>query len=59
MRALVERSIEIFFFFVGGLEEQAGKVIIERVGQCISGSVAHLVECGKVLKLFFVLLWRL
>ncbi|KAJ0972021.1 hypothetical protein J5N97_019980 [Dioscorea zingiberensis] len=49
----------MFFFFVGGLEQQAGRVISERVGRCIRcGSAADLVEREKVLKLFFVPVWR-
>ncbi|KAH7685429.1 hypothetical protein IHE45_04G038500 [Dioscorea alata] len=49
----------MFFFFVGGLEQQAGRVIAERAGRCIRcGSAADLVESEKVLKLFFVPVWR-
>ncbi|XP_038988832.1 uncharacterized protein LOC113462447 [Phoenix dactylifera] len=49
----------MFFFFVGGLEQQAGRVLKESAGRCIRcGSYADLVEYEKVLKLFFVPVWR-
>ncbi|XAR55564.1 hypothetical protein NMG60_11035673 [Bertholletia excelsa] len=49
----------MFFFFVGGLQQQAGQVLKSGAGRCINcGSIADLVECEKVLKLFFVPVWR-
>uniref|UniRef100_A0A7C8YMF6 Zinc-ribbon 15 domain-containing protein n=1 Tax=Opuntia streptacantha TaxID=393608 RepID=A0A7C8YMF6_OPUST len=49
----------MFFFFVGGLEQQAGQVLKRGVGRCINcGSNLNLVEYEKVLKLFFVPVWR-
>ncbi|KAK6115583.1 hypothetical protein DH2020_007852 [Rehmannia glutinosa] len=49
----------MFFFFVGGLEQQARQVLKSGVGRCIAcGSRADLVEYEKVLKLFFVPVWR-
>ncbi|KAG8389749.1 hypothetical protein BUALT_Bualt01G0011000 [Buddleja alternifolia] len=49
----------MFFFFVGGLEQQARQVLQSAAGRCIAcGSRADLVEYEKVLKLFFVPVWR-
>ena len=49
----------MFFFFVGSLEQQAGRVLESGAGRCIRcGSTADLVEPEKVLKLFFVPVWR-
>lgn len=49
----------MFFFFAGGLEQQVGQVLKSGVGRCINcGSKADLVEYEKVLKLFFVPVWR-
>ncbi|XP_073290081.1 uncharacterized protein [Primulina huaijiensis] len=49
----------MFFFFVGGLEQQATRVLKSGAGKCIAcGSRADLVEYEKVLKLFFVPVWR-
>ncbi|MED6208652.1 hypothetical protein PIB30_047245 [Stylosanthes scabra] len=49
----------MFFFFAGGLEQQVRQVLISGVGRCINcGSRADLVEYEKVLKLFFVPVWR-
>ncbi|KAH6789101.1 zinc-ribbon domain protein [Perilla frutescens var. frutescens] len=49
----------MFFFFVGGLEQQAKQVLKSGVGRCIAcGLPADLVEYEKVLKLFFVPVWR-
>lgn len=49
----------MFFFFVGGFEQQARQVLKSGVGRCIAcGSPADLVEYEKVLKLFFVPVWR-
>ncbi|KAG0488030.1 hypothetical protein HPP92_006841 [Vanilla planifolia] len=61
---LGERSIEqlrysMFFFFVGGIEQQAGRVLKDAAGRCIRcGGSADLVDYEKVLKLFFVPVWR-
>ncbi|KAF5749034.1 hypothetical protein HS088_TW04G00995 [Tripterygium wilfordii] len=49
----------MFFFFVGGLEQQVRQVLKSGAGRCIRcGSRADLVEYEKVLKLFFVPVWR-
>ncbi|XP_010242814.1 PREDICTED: uncharacterized protein LOC104587062 [Nelumbo nucifera] len=49
----------MFFFFVGGVEQQVSKVLKAGAGRCINcGSVADLVEYEKVLKMFFVPVWR-
>ncbi|GFP84326.1 hypothetical protein PHJA_000576300 [Phtheirospermum japonicum] len=49
----------MFFFFVGGLEQQARQVLKSGAGRCIAcGSRADLVEYEKILKLFFVPVWR-
>ncbi|XP_022861458.1 uncharacterized protein LOC111381846 [Olea europaea var. sylvestris] len=49
----------MFFFFVGGLEQQARQVLKSGAGRCIAcGSPADLVDYEKVLKLFFVPVWR-
>ncbi|KAL6504542.1 hypothetical protein OROGR_026465 [Orobanche gracilis] len=49
----------MFFFFVGGLEQQARQVLKRGAGRCIAcGSRADLVEYENVLKLFFVPVWR-
>ncbi|KAL8459501.1 hypothetical protein ACS0TY_036839 [Phlomoides rotata] len=49
----------MFFFFAGGLEQQATQILKKGVGRCIAcGSRADLVEYEKVLKLFFVPVWR-
>ncbi|XP_020581353.1 uncharacterized protein LOC110025286 [Phalaenopsis equestris] len=49
----------MFFFFVGGLEQQAGRVLQEAAGRCVRcGGITDLVDREKVLKLFFVPLWR-
>ncbi|KAI6690912.1 hypothetical protein NL676_027740 [Syzygium grande] len=49
----------MFFFFVGGLEQQATRVLKSGAGRCVAcGSRADLVEYDKVLKLFFVPVWR-
>ncbi|XP_074568002.1 uncharacterized protein LOC141824591 [Curcuma longa] len=45
----------MFFFFVGGIEQQAGRVLKEAAGRCARcSSTADLVETENVLKLFFV-----
>lgn len=49
----------MFFFFVGGLEQQVSRVLNSGAGRCIScGSSADLVDYDKVLKLFFVPVWK-
>eukprot|EP00268_Persea_americana_P045242 TRINITY_DN4604_c1_g1_i1.p1 TRINITY_DN4604_c1_g1~~TRINITY_DN4604_c1_g1_i1.p1 ORF type:complete len:114 (+),score=12.81 TRINITY_DN4604_c1_g1_i1:378-719(+) len=49
----------MFFFFVGGVEQQVRQVLKSGVQRCIRcGSAADLVEYEKVLKLFFVPVWR-
>ncbi|KAF4370459.1 uncharacterized protein LOC115724712 [Cannabis sativa] len=49
----------MFFFFVGGVEQQVRQVLKYGAGRCIScGSTADLVHYDKVLKLFFVPTWR-
>ncbi|KAI4307268.1 hypothetical protein L6164_030472 [Bauhinia variegata] len=49
----------MFFFFAGGLEQQVRQVLKSSVGRCINcASPADLVEYEKVLKLFFVPVWR-
>ncbi|XP_052190945.1 uncharacterized protein LOC127800398 [Diospyros lotus] len=49
----------MFFFFVGGLEQQVRQVLKSGAGRCINcGSPADLVDYEKVLKLFFVPVWR-
>ncbi|RYR49802.1 hypothetical protein Ahy_A07g036319 isoform A [Arachis hypogaea] len=49
----------MFFFFAGGLEQQVRQVLKSGVGRCINcGTRADLVEYEKVLKLFFVPVWR-
>ncbi|KAG7980738.1 hypothetical protein I3843_05G199100 [Carya illinoinensis] len=49
----------MFFFFVGGVEQQVRQVLTYGAGKCIAcRSPANLVEYEKVLKLFFVPVWR-
>jgi hypothetical protein len=49
----------MFFFFVGGVEQGAGQVLKEAAARCLRcGGTADLVETEKVLKLFFVPVWR-
>ncbi|KAJ1376411.1 Zinc-ribbon 15 [Sesbania bispinosa] len=49
----------MFFFFVGGIEQQVRQVLKSGVGRCINcSSRTDLVEYDKVLKLFFVPVWR-
>ncbi|XP_057442688.1 uncharacterized protein LOC130734340 [Lotus japonicus] len=49
----------MFFFFAGGIEQQVRQVVKSGVGRCINcSSRADLVEYDKVLKLFFVPVWR-
>ncbi|KAF8411768.1 hypothetical protein HHK36_004326 [Tetracentron sinense] len=49
----------MFFFFVGGVEQQVCQVLKTGADRCIRcGSRADLVDYEKVLKLFFVPVWR-
>ncbi|XP_050230340.1 uncharacterized protein LOC126679365 [Mercurialis annua] len=49
----------MFFFFAGGVEQQVSRVLKSGVGRCINcGSMADLVEYDKVVKLFFVPVYR-
>ncbi|XP_057973731.1 uncharacterized protein LOC131161784 [Malania oleifera] len=49
----------MFFFFVGGVEQQVRRVLKSGAGRCVMcQSPADLVEYEKVLKLFFVPVWR-
>ncbi|XP_022939102.1 uncharacterized protein LOC111445104 [Cucurbita moschata] len=49
----------MFFFFVGGLEQQVRQLLKSSAGRCINcNSPADLVNYEKVLKLFFVPVWR-
>ncbi|CAN0892364.1 hypothetical protein LINGRAHAP2_LOCUS17495 [Linum grandiflorum] len=49
----------MFFFFAGGVSQQVRQVLKQNAGKCIScGSPADLVDYDKVLKLFFVPVWR-
>jgi len=49
----------MFFFFVGGVEQGAGRLLKEAAGRCLRcGGTADLVETEKALKLFFVPVWR-
>ena len=44
----------MFFFFVGGVEQGAGRLLKEAAGRCLRcGGTADLVETEKALKLFF------
>ncbi|CAH8254670.1 unnamed protein product [Arabidopsis lyrata] len=49
----------MFFFFVGGVGQQVRQVLKSGAGTCIRcGSEADLVDYDKVLKLFFIPVWR-
>ncbi|KAL2892969.1 hypothetical protein RDABS01_008878 [Bienertia sinuspersici] len=49
----------MFFFFVGGIEQQIGQVLKSGVSKCINcGSKADLVTSENVLKVFFVPVWK-
>nr|XP_043613821.1 uncharacterized protein LOC122585763 [Erigeron canadensis] len=49
----------MFFFFVGGVTQEVRQVIKQEAGRCINcRSPADLVETNKVLKLFFVPVYR-
>ncbi|XP_060673170.1 uncharacterized protein LOC132803733 [Ziziphus jujuba] len=49
----------MFFFFYGGVEQQIRQVLKYGAGRCIAcRSPADLVEYEKVLKAFFVPVWR-
>ncbi|GAB4844173.1 hypothetical protein Ancab_037539 [Ancistrocladus abbreviatus] len=57
--AKVDPRRDMFFFVVGGLEQQVRQVLKRGVARCIiCGSPADLVDYDKVLKLFFVPVWR-
>ncbi|XP_077241471.1 zinc-ribbon domain protein [Tasmannia lanceolata] len=49
----------MFFFFVGGIEQQVRQVLQAKAVRCIRcGSYADLVQYENVLKLFFIPVWR-
>ncbi|KAL6296809.1 hypothetical protein ACE6H2_004951 [Prunus campanulata] len=49
----------MFFFFAGGVEQQVRQVLKSSAGRCIvCRSPADLVDYEKVLKVFFVPVWR-
>ncbi|KNA24514.1 hypothetical protein SOVF_015100 [Spinacia oleracea] len=49
----------MFFFFVGGVEQQVGQVLKTGISRCIScNSKADLVKYDNVLKVFFVPVWK-
>ncbi|EEF48339.1 uncharacterized protein LOC8274069 [Ricinus communis] len=49
----------MFFFFAGGVEQQVSRVLKSGVGRCVNcGSMADLVEYEKVLKLFFIPVYK-
>ncbi|XP_076956349.1 uncharacterized protein LOC143631470 [Bidens hawaiensis] len=49
----------MFFFFVGGVTQEVRNVLKQEAGRCINcRSPADLVDTNKVLKLFFVQVWR-
>ncbi|KAJ0024983.1 hypothetical protein Pint_08177 [Pistacia integerrima] len=49
----------MIFFFVGGVNQQVSQVLKSGAGRCINcGSRADLVEYEKVLKVFFVPVWK-
>ncbi|BAT82031.1 hypothetical protein LR48_Vigan07g185400 [Vigna angularis] len=49
----------MFFFFVGGLQQEVRQVLKSGVSKCTyCGSSVDLVNTEKVLKLFFVPVWR-
>ncbi|CAI0393134.1 unnamed protein product [Linum tenue] len=50
----------MFFFFAGGVNQQVRRVLKQGAGRCIScaSPAVDLVEYDKVLKLFFVPVWR-
>ncbi|XP_021743713.1 uncharacterized protein LOC110709776 [Chenopodium quinoa] len=49
----------MFFFFVGGVEQQVGQVLKSGISKCINcGSKADLVQYDNVLKVFFVPVWK-
>ena len=50
---------KMFFFFVGGVEQGAGRLLKEAAGRCLRcGGTADRVETEKALMLFFVPVWR-
>ncbi|KAG4954320.1 hypothetical protein AAZX31_14G134900 [Glycine max] len=50
----------MFFFFVGGLQQEIRQVLKSGVGKCTfcANNRVDLVNYDKVLKLFFVPVWR-
>ncbi|KAL4592938.1 hypothetical protein LXL04_005946 [Taraxacum kok-saghyz] len=49
----------MFFFFAGGVTQEVRQVLKQEAGRCINcRSPADLVDTNKVLKLFFVPVWR-
>ncbi|XP_076929724.1 uncharacterized protein LOC143594257 [Bidens hawaiensis] len=49
----------MFFFFLGGVTQEVRNVLKQEAGRCINcRSPADLVDTNKVLKLFFVPVWR-
>ncbi|QCE00112.1 uncharacterized protein LOC114193120 [Vigna unguiculata] len=49
----------MFFFFVGGLQQEVRQVLKSAVGKCTyCGNSVDLVNSDKVLKLFFVPVWQ-
>ncbi|WOG99163.1 hypothetical protein DCAR_0518511 [Daucus carota subsp. sativus] len=49
----------MFFFFAGGVENQVRQVVKSGAGKCLNcRSPSDLVDYDKVLKLFFVPVWR-
>ncbi|XP_044511411.1 uncharacterized protein LOC123229568 [Mangifera indica] len=49
----------MFFFFVGGVNQQVRQVLKSGAGRCINcGSGADLVDSEKVVKVFFVPVWK-
>ncbi|CAO2821153.1 unnamed protein product [Amaranthus hypochondriacus] len=49
----------MFFFFVGGVQQQVNQVLKTGVGRCINcGNNTDLVKYDSVLKVFFVPIWK-
>ncbi|KAM7256303.1 hypothetical protein ACFE04_012044 [Oxalis oulophora] len=49
----------MFFFFAGGVSQQVRQILKAKAGRCINcGSAADLVEYDKVLKLFFIPVYK-
>ncbi|KAK7385176.1 hypothetical protein VNO78_30888 [Psophocarpus tetragonolobus] len=52
-------DLAMFFFFVGGLQQEVRQVLKSGVGRCTyCRNTVDLVHSDKVLKLFFVPVWR-